>query len=319
MISSTVNRVFYWGNGQTTIFPLQFTVHEKKHVKVLLVKGSGEERLLVKDYFVDFTQNAVIYPGYPPGQQPPKLEQPQVLPAGWQLVIYREVEATQEEDLGQRWPFKTIERMMDKLTMLVQQVKEKLSSCVSLPVGRAFDGQLPSPVQPNATLAINADGTGLRYGANPDDAGSALVLAKEADGKSTEALVVAKDAVQMVAGQLEHIDSQVVEAVRQADLAGGYAQQAGVSAQAASLHASLYDEQRVYEPPEMAIVNGQTYRCIEKSVGEEPPSSAKWLLLALVAYETFEVDVNGDLMPLLKSQASLQWAIDEDGDIMPAS
>ena len=163
MIVNAINKAVYTGNGQAVSFPINFTVHEEADVKVVLVAASGKEILLERDYFVDLLAGVVVYPGYAPGSEPPEDERPPVLPKGCKLVIYREAPATQEVDLGERWPFSILEKMSDKLTMLVQQLMEKMSRAIVFPVSEKFDAQLPSPVIPGAAIAINSDGTGLDY------------------------------------------------------------------------------------------------------------------------------------------------------------
>lgn len=260
----------------------------------------------------------VVYPGYAPGEEPAEGDRPPILPDGWKLIIYREVPVTQETDFGDKWPFYIIEKAFDKLTMLMQQSLSLLDRSIVFPISEKFVGKLPAPIVPNASLAINATGDGLRYGANPDDAGNALIVASEAKVIAVDVKTIAQGAATRVESQLAHIDGQVVEATFQADRAEQQANLAEFYAQAAAIDADLYDPSRVYNPPEMVVVGGQTYRCIATSVGEYPPDSNKWLVLAVVGYDTFKVNSNGDLMQLANPKPSSLWRINDEGDVMAA-
>ena len=82
--------------------------------------------------------------------------------------------------------------------------------------------------------------------------------------------------------------------------------------------AEVYNSATTYEPGDVIMTaEGDTYRCIAESTGENPNSSNKWVLITQVKYETFELDVNGDLQPLYVPKTSTNLQIDENGDIMP--
>lgn len=312
--------MIYLGNGANKEFPYVFSVDAKENIQVLLVDLSGTETLLTDDYFVDEIKKSVFYPGYAPGQEPPVSEQPPPLPDGWKLVLYREVPITQETDFGDKWPFYIIEKAFDKLTIIAQQILGLTDRSIVFPISsQDFQGRLPAPIVKNASLAINATGDGLRYGPNPDDAGNALIVANEAKGLATDAKTIAQNAATRVESQIAHIDSQVQEATDQADRAEREADLAEYYAQAAALHADLYDPLRTYNPPDMVVVNGQTYRCIQASVGEYPPTSNKWVVLAVVGYDTFKINEHNDLMQLANPKPSSLWHINDQGDIMQAA
>lgn len=318
MIINTNNKIIYLGNGIIKEFPYTFSIDDRDNIKVLLVNLAGLEILLKTDYFVDTEKKSVFYPGYAPGQEPPQSAQPPVLPAGWQIVLYREIPVTQEVDFGDKWPFYIIEKAFDKVTMLIQEMVGLTDRSIVFPISNNFQSRLPSPIVPNASLAINSTGDGLRYGPNPDDAGNALIVASDAKVIAQGAKTIAQNAATRVESQIIHIDQQVVEATFQADRAEQQANLAELYAQAVALYAELYNPTKTYNPPDMVVVAGQTYRCIETSTGEYPPTSNKWVLLATVGYDNFEYDSDGDLMPLLNPKPTTQWQIDEDNDLMPA-
>ncbi len=191
MLPGTLTKVVYQGNGMAVEFPCQFDFHEREHVKVLLVDPEGKEELLAKNYFVDMAKKSVFYPGYAPGEESPENERPEVLPPGWKLVLYREVPPVQLVDLGDRWPFPVIEKMADKLTMLIQQLWEKVGRAIVFPVSEDFNAELPAPIEPGASIAVTNDGAGLRYGANPDGIEYAVQTADAAKEIAGEAIALA--------------------------------------------------------------------------------------------------------------------------------
>ena len=131
MIQHRSTKVIYEGDGVTQRFPFAFPFHDVSDVKVLIYdQASNTERVLARDYFVDAVAKVVLYPGYVPGQEPADGDRPPLLAEGQKLVIYRKTPLTQMVDLGEKYPLPTVERMPDKLTMMVQELKEELDRCV---------------------------------------------------------------------------------------------------------------------------------------------------------------------------------------------
>ena len=223
--------VIYKGNGAATQFPFTFSIIEAADVKIIQIDSAQNERRLTSDFFVDTVAGVVHYPGYPLGQEPQESERPPVLPEGWQLVIYREIEAVQKVDFGAQWPFPTIEAAFDKLTMLGQQAFERLTRCIVFPVSSGFNGLLPAPVAKDAALQTNKEGTGLMYGASPTQA---MNMATAAADKATHLETLIEGAqigdARTLAGQTgEALKEDIVAAV-----AAGYAQKGEVTQQIAA-------------------------------------------------------------------------------------
>ena len=126
MMGSSENRSSYKGNGIATEFAYTFKILEKSDIKVLHVANDGTEELLTKDYYVDMEKSVVLYPGYAPGAEIPEQNRPPILPVGERLVLYREVPITQESALDKHWPFNVIEAGLDKLTIICQQLFDRL-------------------------------------------------------------------------------------------------------------------------------------------------------------------------------------------------
>lgn len=167
MLTHVDNRITYSGNGNATEFAYQFKILEKSDIKVMLVKPDGSTQILSKDYYVDAEKGVVIYPGYAPGAEIPESERPPVLPAGWRLVLYREVPITQLVHLPEIWPFNVIEAMADKLTIICQQLKDKLSRALTINESSASNIDTTVPWEAGKTFRVSDDGTHLQATEDP--------------------------------------------------------------------------------------------------------------------------------------------------------
>ena len=167
MIGSSENRISYNGNGIATEFAYNFIILEKSDIKVLHVAADGTEQLLTKDYYVDMEKSVVLYPGYAPGAEIPEQNRPPVLPVGERLVIYREVPITQDSALDKHWPFNVIEDGLDKLTIICQQIWDRLqrSFYVSESTSTNFDPKVP--IEAGKTFRVKDDGTGFEVTEDP--------------------------------------------------------------------------------------------------------------------------------------------------------
>lgn len=122
MVISDVNQITYNGDGITTAWPFTFQIIEATDIKLMLTDADGLETDITSDYYVDVENATVYYPGYAPGSEPPEADQPAKVQTGQKLTLYRRLPLTQEADLGGKWPFNVIEKGLDKLTMLMQDV-----------------------------------------------------------------------------------------------------------------------------------------------------------------------------------------------------
>ena len=167
MIGSSENRISYNGNGIATEFAYTFKILEKSDIKVLHVAADGTETVLTKDYYVDMEKSVVLYPGYAPGAEIPEQNRPPVLPVGERLVIYREVPITQDSALDKHWPFNVIEDGLDKLTIICQQIWDRLqrSFYVSESTSTNFDPKVP--IEAGKTFRVKDDGTGFEVTEDP--------------------------------------------------------------------------------------------------------------------------------------------------------
>lgn len=158
MINTSETRIIFNGNGVATDFPYSFKIINDTDVKVMTVDPDGTETVLDSDYYVDVTASKVIYPGYPPGEEPAESERPPVLPTGWQLVVYRDIPITQEADLGDRWPFNVIEAGLDKVTMILQNIWGIAGRCLKVSESAQSDVDTTVPIEANKTFKWDSAG-----------------------------------------------------------------------------------------------------------------------------------------------------------------
>ena len=325
MISTPYDSICYSGDGSTTAWPYSFPVYDADVIRLILIDTDGTQTEITDDYYVDVAGDTVYYPGYAPGEEPPEEDQPPKIQTGQKLVVYRVTEVTQESDLGEKWPFFVIEKGLDKLTMILQEAMFDLSRSLKISVGSdaetTFDATI-IPI-PGRAIEVNNSGTGFVCVDSPS-----TVLAQ------CEAIQaqVAEDAAQ-VAEDADNVEDWASDAEDAADAAV----QANNSAQGALIDADallqatkayisaatvdgFWNSATEYDPGDCVMTSdGAVYRCIQTSTNNPPATSPSyWVPITTVELYTFEYDTNGDLMPLINPNASQNWDIDENDDIMPA-
>lgn len=206
MVITDVNQVVYQGDGVTTAFPFTFRIIDATDVKLLLIDADGTETDITADYFVDTNTNTVHYPGYAPGAEPGLADQPAPVQEGQRLVVYRELPVTQEKNMGDKWPFFVIELALDKLTMLIQQVKGIWDRCLKVSVGQeatAPDFNYTVPIEAGKTFRVKDDGTGFELTEDPAVAHAAAVAAQEAAERAQGAAEDARNDAEAAAENAE--------------------------------------------------------------------------------------------------------------------
>jgi hypothetical protein len=154
-VSSSVNKVTYSGNSATLIFPVNYYFLENSHLQVILVSNNVETIQTIT------SQYTVTGAGNPAGGSVTMVTAP---PTGTQLIIVRNVPATQETDYLANDPFpaESHERALDKLTMLVQQVELDADRALKIPLSSlaTTSTELPVP-SANKLLAWNSNASAI--------------------------------------------------------------------------------------------------------------------------------------------------------------
>lgn len=138
MIEEEGTRSQYTGNNSATVFARRFGLTDKTHLRAVLTEDGIDTDLVVDaDYSVqgvgeteDDTNWTITYPlsGSP-------------LTPSQKLTIVSDFPQTQLTDLANGGPYRaqTVENSLDYLTVLIQQVEEKIARCVQIPVGSDAD------------------------------------------------------------------------------------------------------------------------------------------------------------------------------------
>lgn len=105
----------------------------QKAVKCSIFDGETEKSLIYgKDYTVTLN----------PSRKGGKVTVTDPKDASWKIVVYRSYSPTQEADYNDfdSFPAETLEQCLDKVTMLIQEIKEELARCVKVAI---TDDQTP--------------------------------------------------------------------------------------------------------------------------------------------------------------------------------
>ncbi|HFO9128877.1 TPA: hypothetical protein ACHK35_001415, partial [Escherichia coli] len=126
-VSTEVDHNEYTGNGVTTSFPYTFRIFQKSDLVVQVV--DLDENITVLALDTDYTVTGAG--GYNGGN----VILSKVLANGYLISIYRELPVTQETDLRNQGKFfaEVHENAFDKLTMLIQQVRNWFSLALRKP------------------------------------------------------------------------------------------------------------------------------------------------------------------------------------------
>ncbi|WP_175813358.1 right-handed parallel beta-helix repeat-containing protein [Burkholderia contaminans] len=153
-VTTQTQDVTYDGDGSTTDFPVPFYFLLETHIVVDKIDANGA--LTPLTYGTDYTVSGA---GSESGGT---VTTTAAYPAGVELHIYRDVPVTQETEYQQNDPFpaKTVEKALDKLTMICQQLASGVLNAIRYPLSEfGRDGTLPSALD-RAKKLISFDDNG---------------------------------------------------------------------------------------------------------------------------------------------------------------
>src|SRR5438552_2656277 len=134
-LSTEYRKARYEGNDAATVFPLPFKVFGKEELGVVRLDAAGtEHRLrLDSDYSLHLNEDQNANPGgsvsYPQGDRP-KLQRQE-----W-LILFGDLKNRQETSLPNHGAYNssTLEKLADRIVMMIQQLDEKRKRSITLPV-----------------------------------------------------------------------------------------------------------------------------------------------------------------------------------------
>lgn len=125
----------FLGTGSVSEYPFNFTVFEAADVVVTRTDLADVETVLTSGYTVTLNADQNASPGGTVVLAAP-------LASGFKLTLTSEIAATQEVDLTNQGGFypKVVSLALDKLTIIVQQLAEKVSRAVVTPISSGTSG-----------------------------------------------------------------------------------------------------------------------------------------------------------------------------------
>lgn len=189
-LTDSSNKIIYAGDGLTTVFAIPFALPSGStgsDVYLSVVDSDGNVTQLASNYSVDVNALTATYPLV--GGVAPLGVGVNALPNGWQLVITREEPLSQTLQLINQGvlDMPSLEKALDKLTMICQQLQEQVSRCFKVPINVPYIPTSPSSAptvstltQATGTLAqliaiSNASPATARFGIATDIGGGQLV------------------------------------------------------------------------------------------------------------------------------------------------
>lgn len=209
----------YKGDGTSTSFPITFAYAGADTVTGVIEDGNGNLKTITSDFYVDNTNKTFNYPGYPPGQETAGTT-PAVLASGETLYIIRNTALTQDVSLLNKTPFSSIERGLDKIVLMVQDVNLKHDKTLRLPINAPAEIDMTLPVpEAHTTWEWDDTGTKLVKSSSPAEAtrrAESAAVSAEADknqavSSASAAAQSAKEAKAMAADMDAHVSGYKTE------------------------------------------------------------------------------------------------------------
>ena len=197
-VSTTTNRVSTAGDGTNKVFSFPYLFLANGDLKVILrVDSTGAETVqtITTEYTVTGAESA--NGGFVTMVTAPA--------SGETLVIYNDPDETQTVNLVENDPLpaETLERALDRITLISQRQANRLDRSVTLSEGfnDSFDLTLPALLTADSVFGVNSSGNGFQMGptfleiSNADtNASAAATSASEASTQATNASTAATNA-----------------------------------------------------------------------------------------------------------------------------
>jgi microcystin-dependent protein len=182
-IASNLNKHIYDGDGVTVNWPYTFTINSASEMEVYISSAGAAAVKITTGYTVDTANSRVVYPasGSP-------------LTSNDKITLLRVVPLTQLTDWKNTGPFsaETVERAVDKLTMIAQQHDEELARAIKYGVDETpLESELEAA---SANAAAAAASAAAATSAAATASASSTTAAAYATSASTNATAAAASA-----------------------------------------------------------------------------------------------------------------------------
>ena len=127
-VSMQLTKRIYAGNGLTRVWEVDFPLTDAQDLQVYLTSPAGYETKINADYELNAAMDTLTYPTVASGKDP--------LATGWKITLVRQTPSTQEIDLLRQGELdaEVLEQGYDKLTLITQELAEKVDRCIKYPV-----------------------------------------------------------------------------------------------------------------------------------------------------------------------------------------
>ena len=213
MIETTITKIQYDADGVQRRWSIPFQYADAKHISIYTKVGEEPTVKVVDNYDIDEDDSVVIYPTVASGQEP--------VAAGTKIIIARETPETQLEDASQvHFTSKDVERGLDKLTMITQELSTTASETmeVSADAFEAAEEAVNSAAQANETAEEAKTIAGQAVGIATD----AKSIAEDIDAKATQALDNSNTAINTANSAkqtAEDVDGKATQALTNSNIA----------------------------------------------------------------------------------------------------
>ena len=267
-VSNTNTKLTYTGNGSTRTFGITFPLLSAAHLRIIVTDDDGTESEVTNNYTLSTALDSITYPTVASGLDP--------LPATKKLTLMRETPMTQEIDLqsGHALDAAELEGGYDKLTYLLQEIKEQVARCIKYAVAQTdittaerFLSDIITASEAAQTSATSAATSATAASNKASEASTSQVLAAgyatdasnyaAAASESAAAALASKNAANTAAFNAEQAATAAESAKEDAeaakdvvggykDDAAGYASEASISAENAATSATAADDAKAY-------------------------------------------------------------------------
>lgn len=177
-VSNTNTKLQYSGDGSNRTFAITFPLLSAAHLRVITTDASGTETEVSAHYTLSPALDAITYPTVESGLAP--------LPTGSKITLLRQTPLTQALDLqsGNILDAEELERGYDKLTYIVQELKEQLARALKYKASEMNEHtaeEYLEQVSAGATAAASSATAAAAY------ASAAASSATDAEGSKTRA------------------------------------------------------------------------------------------------------------------------------------
>lgn len=226
-VSNTTAKLQYAGDGTTRTFGITFPLLSADHLRVVVTDASGTDTTITNNYTLSDELNSITYPTEASELDP--------LPEGYKITLIRQTPLTQQIDLHSAHALdaEELERGYDKLTLLVQELKEQLARCIQYAATNTTEHAAEQFLSDVETAASNAANSASAAASSATSAAGSATTASNAATQAGAAKDVATSAATMAGNAKDLALEYKAAAATSAGLASN-AQDAAETAQAAA-------------------------------------------------------------------------------------